>query len=141
MNSNQITKILRKLPVPGAVYPSDQLPAHIHFPSALICNTDPQDEPGEHWIAICFDKQGQGEYFDPYGLQPFPPFIPFMNSCSSWKYNDVCLQSPLSQTCGQHCLTYLIHRCQGIDMNTYVQRFSNDLMQNDVLVSKFIQSL
>ena len=65
---------------------------------------------------------------------------------TSAKYNDVCLQPlslrrPLSQTWGQHCLTYLIHQCQDINTNTYVHRFSNNLIQNDVLVSTFIQSL
>ena len=40
------------------------------FPSAYVINSDPSTEPGEHWIAVYFDKHGRGEYFDSYGLPP-----------------------------------------------------------------------
>ena len=139
MNTDQINKILKKLKVRGTVYPMDMLPDVIHYPSIMICNTDPHDEPGQHWIAILFDCHKHGEYFDPYGLNPYPPFIPFMNQHSTtWIYNDVCLQSPISETCGEHCLSYLIHRCRGIQMNTYINSLNKDLLKNDIQVYKFI---
>ena len=40
------------------------------FPSAYVINSDPSTEPGEHWIAVYFDKHGRGKYFDSYGLPP-----------------------------------------------------------------------
>ena len=140
MNTDQINRILKKLPVKGAVYAVDMLPAFVHYPSVMVCNTDPHNKPGQHWIAICFDCHGHGEYFDPYGLKPFPPFIPFLEKNSStWIYNDVCLQSPISQTCGQHCLS--LSRCRGIPMNTYINSLNKDLLKNDFQVYKFIKSI
>jgi hypothetical protein len=142
MDTEQIEQVFKKLGVPGKVYAVDMLPSRIQYPSVMISNTDPHDEPGAHWIAICFDAHGRGEYFDPYGLQPFPPFIPFLEkNTSTWIYNDVCLQSPLSQTCGQHCLAYSIHRWQGINMNSYVKHFSKNLLKNDLIVYNFIKHI
>ena len=40
------------------------------FPFSYIINSEPNSEPGEHWIAVYFDKHGLGKYFDSYG-----PFI------------------------------------------------------------------
>ena len=34
------------------VFPSDKLPVVNEYPSALIANTDPQDQPGTHWLAM-----------------------------------------------------------------------------------------
>ena len=142
MDTQDIQQVLKKLNVSGNVYAVDMLPFKVQYPSVMVCNTDPHYMPGQHWIAICFDSCGKGEYFDPYGLYPFPPFVPFMdNNSASWIYNDVCLQSPLSQTCGQHCLAYIFHRCKGIDMNTYVKSFHSDLLSNDLKVYHFVNAL
>ena len=35
----------------------------------FVCDTDPRDKPGEHWIAMCIDGE-QGEYFDLIGRAP-----------------------------------------------------------------------
>ena len=41
-----------------------------HGSGVYICNTDPSDIPGQHWIAIALSKAGVGEYFDSVGLPP-----------------------------------------------------------------------
>ena len=51
------------------VYPADQLP---RFPcrtlrAAYIVNTDPADEPGQHWLGLR-TEQNKCENFDSYGL-------------------------------------------------------------------------
>ena len=47
------------------VFSSDRLPTK---PRLLVCNTDPSDESGEHWIAIYVDDDGHyAEYFDSLG--------------------------------------------------------------------------
>ena len=38
------------------------------FPSAYVINSNPSSEPGEHWVAVYFDKCGRREYFDSYVL-------------------------------------------------------------------------
>ena len=40
------------------------------FPSGYVINSDPNNEPGEHWVAVYFEKRGRGEYFDSYRLSP-----------------------------------------------------------------------
>ncbi|MCG8432192.1 MAG: hypothetical protein MJA29_13605, partial [Candidatus Omnitrophica bacterium] len=47
------------------VFPSDELPEVTERPCCFIANTDASDAPGEHWIAMYFDKYI--EYFDSYG--------------------------------------------------------------------------
>ena len=44
----------------------DELPALQH--GAYIINTDDHDKPGEHWLAVYFDKDV--EYFDCFRLLP-----------------------------------------------------------------------
>ena len=59
------------------------------FPSAYVINSDPSSEPGEHWIAVYFDKCGRGEYFNSYGLAPaFVGLESYMDtySLAGWIY-------------------------------------------------------
>jgi hypothetical protein len=49
------------------VFSRDTLPSK---PRLLICNTDPSDKPGQHWIAIYVDKNLRGEFFDSFGRHP-----------------------------------------------------------------------
>ena len=52
------------------VYASDKLP---RIPKqktlALIANTDPSHKPGQHWVAVFFNKTTV-YYFDSYGRSP-----------------------------------------------------------------------
>ena len=41
--------------------------------------TDPMNQPGTHWIAICVDTNGHGEYFDSFGRKPPEVFEHHMN--------------------------------------------------------------
>ena len=52
------------------VYPSDKLPVINTYPSELIADTDPHDQPGTHWIAMYFVSPWESEFFDSYGLPP-----------------------------------------------------------------------
>ena len=67
MNTQQISTILssdvmtKKL-VHG-VFPVDQLPSVCN--GMYVINTDEQDKPGDHWLAV-YNK----EYFDSYGYPP-----------------------------------------------------------------------
>ena len=69
MNTLQIERLLRNEKIFKKVCPFNQLEKPV-FPSAYIINSDPSNEPREHWIAVYFDKRGQEEYFDSYGLAP-----------------------------------------------------------------------
>lgn len=52
------------------VFPGDKLPTINTYPAGLIANTDPQDQPGMHWVAMYFDSPHESEFFDSYGFSP-----------------------------------------------------------------------
>ena len=74
MNTDEIEKAICQDPsaeaIFGGVYARDQLPKSVKYPTAMVWNTDPADQPGEHWVATYFNEDGMGEYFDSYGLEP-----------------------------------------------------------------------
>ena len=98
MNTLQIERLLKKDLKTKTIFRKvcalDQLEKPT-FPSAYVINLDPTSEPGEHWVAIYFDKRGRGEYFDSYGL--FPTLVGLKSymdtySSSGWIYNRKTLQ-------------------------------------------------
>ena len=138
MNGTQIERFVKRLcrnQFQG-VFSCDTLPAK---PELLVCNTDPQDKPGTHWIAIYVDKNGRGEYFDSFGMEPPAVFRDYMNKhCRHWTFNRKKLQSVLSRFCGNYCCFYCVYRYNGFSMNKIVSMFTNDTTFNDLLVHKFV---
>ena len=65
MNTIQIEWILRRDPSCKksfkGVYAQDKI-KRISYPSAYVINSDPSTRPGKHWIAVFFDRRGNGEY-------------------------------------------------------------------------------
>lgn len=53
------------------VFPSDRIPTQIQtFPCGFILNTDPQNRPGNHWVAVYITSPGKGEFFYSLGRNP-----------------------------------------------------------------------
>ena len=69
MNTIQIERFLKKDPDARKIFKKpcarNQL-KHVTYPSAYVINTHPSSLHGEHWIAMYFDENGKGEYFDSY---------------------------------------------------------------------------
>ena len=68
----------------SGVYACDELTSiEINkYPKSFVVNTDPMELPGIHWIAIYFNEQMKGEFFDSYGKHPIhynKHFLDFMN--------------------------------------------------------------
>ena len=124
----------------GGVFANNHLPLDVNYPSALVVNTDPCTEPGEHWVAIYFTPDVQGEYFDSYGLPPTSKVKRFLGK-KAWHviYNGVQLQGLVSSTCGHYCLFYLLHRCRNYSMADIVNMFGSDTAQNDAHVRDCIE--
>lgn len=146
MDSKTVEKTLLLDPVTRkvftGVFASDLLPKHLSYlPAALVCNTDPSDEPGEHWVAIYVDGNGHGEYFDSYGLPPLQnSIIKFLNECAvNWTYNSKRLQGLFSSVCGYYCIYYLLYRCRGYSLNSIVNDFDVDYLYNDLSVKMFVR--
>ncbi len=146
MDTEEITSILMRdrftRQVFRGVFASDRLPRHhLQHPSAIVINTDPSTEPGQHWVAIYITRDGVGEYFDSYGQPPsLSSIITFLKrNTLQTVHNRISLQGPLSAVCGQYSLFFLLHRCRDIDMNTIVRFFSTNKRENDIAVNEFIR--
>ena len=69
-------------------------------------------------------------YFCSYGLPPrHAAFRTFMNEYYyEWTHNSKRLQSPLSNVCGHYCIAYILLRCNGFPMRTFINIFGTDLV-------------
>jgi len=155
MNTAVIRKYLCQLAVNHCgVYACDQLPTHIIPSTALVVNTMPHTDSGEHWVAIYMDAHSNViEYFDSYGRAPYvPEFVQFLRRNSRYKYtyNKYNLQGYDSSVCGLYCLTYLHCRVHlNMSMNDFVQQFdysanrnsSSASAANDELVQKIFKQV
>ena len=123
------------------VFPSDKLPIVNKYPSALIANTDPHNQPGTHWIAMYFVMPDESEFFDSYR---FPPETYDMDEYvlgEATYFSDKPLQGLTSDVCGDYCLFYLLHRARNVDLNTIQAKFKRyDSTWNDAQVAQFIHS-
>ena len=119
LNTEQLTCIGNKLLAGKStrflgVYAADRIPRldekQEHYPCALIANTDPSTESGEHWIAYYLSSPNSPiEFFDSYGLEPnFYPNLPKFTS--PLVHNSASLQSLNSLVCGHYCLLFIYLR-------------------------------
>lgn len=112
------------------VFALDELPKHalLNLPALIVCNTAYSKSPGEHWVCF-FVEDMCVEYFDSYGCPPSN--VSLLNFISvqggdGRRFNTRCLQSVDSTTCGKYVTTYLLHRCSGGSMESYVSAFGED---------------
>ena len=93
----------------GGILARDQLPKCATH-TCYIVNFDSSQEAGSHWIAIYFNINGIGEYFDSYGLPPYLSSIKlFLNdNCITWKHNRKRLRGQQTAVCGQYRAYFLL---------------------------------
>ena len=121
------------------VYPGDMLPTKAK-PGFYIANTDPHYKAGEHWVAfyIPSDKtKNPMEYWDSYGFLPPEIFSPFLEV--PYLRNTKFIQHPLSSTCGQYCIYYILKRYHEHSLEKIVEEFSVDTLQNDIIVNNTVE--
>ena len=145
MNTDEIEKVICQDPsaeaIFGGVYARDQLPKSIKYPAAMVWNTDPANQPGEHWVATYFNEDGMGEYFDSYGLEPPTCFKRYMEKHSrQWIWNQVLLQDIWTSACGHFCVVYVIYRSRGIPMEVITEQL-NSIEHNDQYVMELVTAL
>lgn len=136
MNTSQLRRILQTDVMASdlyrGIYAMDTLPDCT--PGYYIINTDDQDEPGEHWLAV-FNDHGHIEYFDSFGRPPLDKRLEtFLGK--TYKYNDIPLQLLFSNACGFYCVYYILHRCRGYSMEEIIhilKRSDGDFIVKDYL--------
>ncbi len=150
MNSGQLTKCINAdrtvLAIQCAgVFPVNLLPPPDGLPFSLIANLDPDTQPGSHWVCIHMDMERRTEFFDSYARSPeTKEIVQYLK-----KYGDsdelICcpkrLQGTFSSPCGQYCIYYLYHRLRGQSMNMIVNRFGEDLEENDSFVTTWVNNM
>ena len=144
MNTLEIDTILRDdkrtAKAFKGVYTSNELPIRTTTDSLYVCNTDPSDQPGTHWIVVYIDKQRRADYFDSFGMAPTVKEIKhFLNENSiKWIYNVEPVQEITSDACGHHCIFFAVHRCIGFDMKSIVDMYTKNKSFNDDIVKLFV---
>lgn len=134
MNTSQVNKALKDVPIFKGTFARDKLPTLKQRPLAIVANTDKHDEPGEHWVAIILLPNKKGEYFDPLGLPPLhEEFVKYLKKhCSNgWVYNRTTVQKPSSKVCGPFCIHFIKARYKKIKYQKFLNRFSGNLAKNE----------
>ena len=124
-------------------FPCDKLPRIINFPCSLVINTGPSTTPGEHWVAISFDKDGNGLYFDSFGNPPLKEeILYFLNKYSlyTWKYNPFILQSETSSTCGYYAVLFIRLIIRNVKFKNIINLFYKNTKINDVIITQLTKS-
>lgn len=143
MDTSMIRKLLRNFKCFKGVYSSDMLPYDASLPLNIIANTDPSYLPGEHWISITISSNGDGYYFDSFGLPPLKEDIyNFLETkCKNgWRYNQLPIQNIDSALCGHYCVLYIIYRCQGLSAEQFLSKFHYNTAHNDKLIAKIFKN-
>jgi hypothetical protein len=118
------------------VFPADCIPSlkAVNHNACFIVNTDPNGEPGKHWLAFFYDFDNRTlEYFDSFALK-LNKHKYVHSTLSSRKLdilpvnNTVNLQSFNSSVCGFYCILYLHWRTRFNDSYlsiTKIRKLSN----------------
>jgi hypothetical protein len=93
------------------------------------------------------DTNGQGEYFDSYGLPPLSRHVVnfMITNARHWTFNKRQLQNAITTMCGAYTIFFLMHRSQyGQPMKETINKMFPDvnspLLMNDVKVQKSLES-
>ena len=145
MISTTVDQVLRKDPETKktflGVFARDKLPEKVSFPSCLVFDTDNQNEPGEHWLALHYNNNGFCNFFDSYGQHPSAyKMVSYLNNTSKkWSYNMKTLQG-LSTYCGFYCLFYLLFKSRNKSAEFFKQ-FTSNVIKNDELIKNEIKKI
>jgi hypothetical protein len=123
------------------VLPKDRLPKNVQYPSAYVINTHKSNQPGEHWLAVFYNKNGKCTFFDSFGFSPnlygLERFIE--KSSTSWEYNSMRLQEYGSVVCGYYCIYFIQLMSRGLELNEILILFSQNFSLNDFKISNLLE--
>lgn len=101
-----------------------------------MCNTDPINEKGTHWVAYWFRNPYECEFYDSFGRRPeaydsrLRDFVD--RNALLYLYNDEQVQPDSTVTCGLHVIFFLYCRTKNIPMKEVIRKTSETLVQNVV---------
>ena len=119
MEGGEIELFLKHLPVFGGVFSIDEI-ANLPWNRIFVVNSKPSYHRGEHWF--CLDLTGKGPYlFDSFGNSAEYYGLPSM------KYWNQPIQDSTSNTCGLHCIFYIVHKSKGYSPDRMFKHFSSKI--------------
>ena len=144
MNTSQIFCALETNRITAAtfqgVYSSDTVPSFNTFPAGCVVNTDPQSEPGTHWVALYQEQEGIIETFDSFGkdLLFYSPYFEKLANSHRVISQSHQLQSEITTVCGQYCLFFLLRRCSNETYSQIIHLFTENKASNDIMVCQYV---
>ena len=143
MNTLEISRVLKENVHTKhrflGVFSCDTIPKHPIKDTCFVSNTDPQHLPGQHWVAFYVASTGEVYYFDSFGLPPLSAeFLSFVERSApfKWQRNRIQLQDTSADTCGPHCVHFLIEACRTRNPKKCVMRMSKIPKLSDRTVSQ-----
>ena len=143
MNATHVEALARSL-IPQTVFlgvfPAHKIPSWPNkTPFCFIANTDTADKSGQHWVAFYFGNDHKGHFFDSFGRHPkdlhFDWNLYFgiyaRARGAPWTYNNVIAQKEGAETCGLHCVYYLVqrvHSSRAVSDYTIVSKMNDNLV-------------
>src|SRR5689334_890661 len=131
MNTLEIEKILTQNYVTRkyfiGCFASDKIPSTINvYPASMVIHLDRESNEGTHWIALFIINSTTIYIFDSLLISKLPsPIVNFISMFPKQIKNKTILQSPLSTTCGQHCIVFLYFISLGYTYEKYLKTILN----------------
>ena len=148
MNAETMQHILTRDPFTREMFqdfstPDLPLPTMPKKPAMFVLNTDSSKGPGIHWCLAIFHPNDVCEFFDSIGKPPdmYNFHISMLDKCRDILFNEFPVQSPLSSTCGHHCIFFAYHRARGLSCKEIMAMYSRDSFEwNDHMVHSFVHN-
>ena len=124
------------------MYSADTFPITVTtYPSAFICNTDPQHLPGKHWIVFWFQDSYHSECYDSLGHLPGSYNLNFdyfkQRNTVKCVYNNESLQNEGTDTCGYHVSFYLFMKFRSLHLISIVEHLKKS-ESSDKFVADYV---
>lgn len=119
------------------IFASNFLEEIVKKPQLVICNTDPSNKPGKHWVLFYFENDDV-DFFDSLGndIEKYgKTFVNFIKRYSNFfNQSNIRTQPINSDLCGEYCLYYAYNKCKGKSMteivNTLSKKNSNEIVSD-----------
>ena len=96
----------------------------VSYLSSFVINLDPSYKPGSHWVAVYFDKNGVGEFFDSFAGYPPHKIVHFLRShAKGWQYNRMQVQEFYITMCGQFVVFYIYQKSLGLTLEVILRKY------------------
>ena len=145
LDTNQIFDVLNNDEFSSNIFKSvhsiDQLPNNIVYPSAYVINNKGSNHPGEHWLSVYYNNEGEAYFFDSFARGPYTYGLgKFLAKTSTkFKYNTTQIQSIFSEYCGYYCIYFILLCCRGIRPEEFLKfLFNKKLFLNDYRIKHLL---